>query len=255
MRIAGDLFHEKVPEERIWRVIEAAWKAEEHTFQVLTKRSERMRKVLMRSMWWLNDTPRNIWLGVTAENQEAANDRIPHLLETPAVVRFVSCEPLLGPVDLRVIPYQGDTSYYLNVLRGTYTTNPGGGHGTSFNFGLAGLASLDWVICGGEFGPGARPMHPDWVRGLRDQCKGAGVPFFFKQWGAWMPMSEFVYVDEADDLPCDMVYPDGTLHSANGSRERANRVGLPTSTYRVGKKRAGRLLDGREWNQYPETRR
>lgn len=124
----------------------------------------------------------NVWLGVSVEYQDAANERIPELLATPAALRFLSVEPLLGPVDLRNVRVM--TGNGANALEG-YTVN--------FNVdALSGSKSLgwggvDWVICGGESGQGytPRPMHPDWARKIRDDCKAAGVPFFFKQWGHW----------------------------------------------------------------------
>lgn len=140
----------------------------------------------------------NVWLGISAEDQPAADERIPLLLQCPAAVRFVSCEPLLGPISLGML---GTRENWRPVYDG-----------------------IRWVIAGGESGPKARPMHPDWVRSLRDQCQEAGVPFFFKQWGEWLP-----HVDTV-------------------------REELPTKDQftRVGKKAAGRLIDGREWNECPE---
>lgn len=180
----GDLFHESVPDEWIDRVFAVMALAPQHTFQVLTKRSARMREYLsgealrrvaraanrIRTVDGLIGWPLpNVWLGVTAEDQTRANERIPDLLATPAAVRFVSCEPMLGPVDLRNV--SPADKYEIDVLSGY-----------DFDQGLVG-PRLDWVICGGESGPNARPMHPDWARGLRDQCAAAGVPFHFKQWG------------------------------------------------------------------------
>ncbi|SFV08001.1 Phage protein Gp37/Gp68 [Alicyclobacillus macrosporangiidus] len=152
----------------------------------------------------------NVWLGVSVENQDAADERIPLLLETPAAVRFLSCEPLLGPVDITKAMYGSPDGDGMNWF----------GHTDGFGH----EACLHWVIVGGESGPNARPMHPDWVLSLRDQCQDAGVPFFFKQWG------EFV--------PVDWV--------------RAGSSGFPVR--RVGKKAAGRMLDGRTWDEYPEAR-
>src|SRR5262249_61051875 len=111
----------------------------------------------------------NVWLGVSLEDQKTADDRIPLLLETPAAVRWISAEPLLGPIDL--------SKEYLTALLGKYPFKHYSGPRTT----IAHL--LDWVVVGGESGPKARPMHPDWGRSLRDQCVAAGVPFFFKQWG------------------------------------------------------------------------
>jgi protein gp37 len=119
--------------------------------------------------------PRNIWLGTTVEDQRRADERIPHLLAVPAVVRFLSCEPLLGPVDLFAAMFGEGYAF-----KGEHPDIPGC-NTLQFVDGLG--HGVDWVIAGGESGPGARPMHPDWARSLRDQCAAAGVPFLFKQWG------------------------------------------------------------------------
>lgn len=149
----------------------------------------------------------NVWLGVSVEDQAAADQRIPMLLHTPAAVRFLSIEPLLSEVDLASI---------LDLYQPM-----GGGWDAKHPCGQP-APGIDWVIVGGESGHNARPMHPDWARQLRDQCKAAGVPFFFKQWGAWAHVEE---------------YPSGKQ-----------------SMNKVGKKRAGRLLDGVEHNEWPEVK-
>ncbi len=174
----GDLFHENVPQEAIFRVFATAWENPRHTFQILTKRPKRMR-VMVSLMAATRSYPGqwpipNVWLGVTAENQEAADKRIPLLLNTPAAVRFVSCEPLLGPIDLNGTP-AGQALGPCDEC-GHTDENPS-------CESCDGTPSLDWIIAGGETGPGARPMHPDWIRSIRDQCKDARVPFLFKQWG------------------------------------------------------------------------
>ncbi len=202
----GDLFFEEVSDQQIDMVFGAMAACPQHTFMVLTKRPDRMlawatrnnaqayiegaRRECLRivhgdpyhgatyqeSLGWttnLNVWNRwplpNVWLGVSAENQARANERIPQLLRTPGAVRFVSCEPLLGPIDLTAVPLpDGDT-----LGEGLFSHDTGTG--------------LDWVIVGGETGPGARPMHPDWARSLRDQAFAAKTPFFFKHWGEWLP--------------------------------------------------------------------
>jgi len=149
----------------------------------------------------------NVWLGVSVENQEQADKRIPILLKTPAAVRFLSMEPLLGPVDLHLrIPADTSQPKISGILSG-----------------------IHWVIVGGESGHGARPMHPDWVRSIRDQCQAAGVPFFFKQWGEWI----HAHPAELHLSPAPLVDWEGL------------------KMQRVGKRAAGRLLDGREWSEIP----
>lgn len=176
---------------------------------LLTKRAGIARQFFRLHPDWLFP---NVWLGVSVENQATADERIPHLLEVPAAVRFLSCEPLLGPIDLS--PY----------LRCRYDHNNDG----DCHIHRKGCPHIDGVIVGGESGPKARPTHPDWVRSLRDQCVAAGVPFFFKQWGEWYPAFDAT-------ASKSFVWDDG---------ERV---------FRVGRKAAGRLLDGREWNEFPQV--
>ena len=146
-----------------------------------------------------------------------ADKRIPILLQIPAAVRFVSVEPMLEAVDLLNNGYLGGCIYCGICLEESPKTC------------IERDAKIDWVICGGETGPKARPMHPDWARTLRDQCQEAGVPFFFKSWGEWYPDNKGIY-------------------------ESAHRVFFGNTTvHRIGKKSAGRLLDGREWNEMPEV--
>jgi protein gp37 len=142
----SDLFHEDVGDEYIERVCRVMKQANWHTFQVLTKRSERMRDLLLSRLTFVADQP-HLWFGVSVENRKHGLPRIEHLRAAPAGLRMLSVEPLLE------------------------------------DLGTLDLAGIGWVILGGESGPGARPMHPDWVRSVRDQCQAAGVPLFFKQWG------------------------------------------------------------------------
>ena len=184
----GDLFHESVPDEWIDRVFAVMALSPQHTFQVLTKRPVKMRDVLTaddvrtgiynqadhlcEAIGW----PRtcsiewplpNVWLGVSAEDQTRADERIPDLLATPAAIRFVSAEPLLGAINIAdaMMTYAALEVLFGKIERGE--REPRG--------------SLNWIIAGGESGPGARPMHPDWARSIRDQCQAAGMPFFMKQ--------------------------------------------------------------------------
>ncbi|SLE67253.1 bacteriophage protein gp37 [Mycobacteroides abscessus subsp. massiliense] len=244
----SDLFHDKVPDEYIARVFAVMALAPQHTFQLLTKRHGRMRALLnsrdflqlVWDAWSVEDGPDeseslgtdpaerwplpNVWLGVSAEDQKRADLRIPALLDTPAAVRFVSAEPLLGPIDLHGDPIGKDSVFWI-------------GH-------------LDWVIVGGESGPGARPMHPDWARSVRDQCVAAGVPFLFKQWGEWSPEDGLNWSEGNGrrlHYARNYLRPDGTgAVLGDGS-------GPGVCMERVGKKRAGRELDGRTWDQYPEV--
>ena len=173
----SDLFHEAFTDEDIADVMLRTIQAHQHTYVILTKRPERMREWF--AMWThdergeLTYAPTNLWLGVTVENQARADERIPVLLDTPAAVRFVCCEPLLGAVDLRMLHYQGITN--IDALEGRHgVIQPGAGH----------CAKLDWVIVGGENGPGARPMEPGWLTNIGRQCKAAGVPLWVKGVGS-----------------------------------------------------------------------
>jgi len=250
-----------VPDEFIDSVFGVMWaclygrkEQDGHIFQVLTKRADRMRDYLStdrREAWaraavhhgggidpdGLYDQTMNfggphprIWLGVSVEDQASADTRIPLLLQTPAAVRWISAEPLLGPVDLSPaylpcpnaenVTMDPETGGYECCSRCDYT-------------GISNELGIDWVVVGGESGPKARPMHPAWARGLRDQCKAAGVPFLFKQWGEWLP-------SEVEDQP---VY-----------RGEHRHLGEHWHAFKIGRRRAGRLLDGELHDGYPEAR-
>ena len=159
----SDLFHEDVPFEFVDQVFDVMWEAKQHIFQVLTKRPSRMAAWFGGSLRWLEDykPPGHVWVGTTVENQQAADERIPLLLQVPAAIRFISVEPMLSAVDI--------SPGYLGI-----------DHPVS-----VGITSLDWLLCGAESGPGARPMDLEWARSLRDQCRAAGVPFFMKQLGSF----------------------------------------------------------------------
>jgi protein gp37 len=200
------------------------------------------------------------WLGVSCENQATADERIPLLLQAPAAVRFVSVEPMLGPVDLGLnrwirlpravcseLPWEIN-SHARVAEPGIYRAEANRHNALSVRTpsgDLLGikpaeferLPALAWVICGGESGPGARPMDPAWARSLRDQCVAAGVPFFFKQWGEWGDAE--AWKRHCEDHRNNYDWPAG-----------AHRDGM----WRAGKRAAGRLLDGREWNEFPEVR-
>ena len=220
-----DPFHESVSDQQIGLIFAIMALCQQHTFQILTKRPDRMRSWFgadptfevnkklcgtLVSRLMHPGVPRtwplpNVWLGVSVEDacRNEADERIPLLLETPAAVRFLSCEPLLGPVDVRHIDIDGQGEMnalspelaqgHLGCLLGSRS------HRRAARRKIRSLRGrrisppafhkkprgIDWVIAGGESGPGAWPMHPDWVRSLRDQCLAAGVPYFFKQWGLW----------------------------------------------------------------------
>lgn len=212
----------------------------------------------------------HVWLGATVVNQAEADRDIPKLLETPAAVRFVSCEPLLGAVDLTRlcvlprVPGSVRAGIHIDALAGRYRESGMPNHGHSFpaNEPLPSDARgprLDWVIAGGESGPGARPMHSDWVRFLRDQCAAADVPFFFKQWGEWLSCCQFDLAIEIDDDPehswfWHREYDDGAWSDPFKPMWMYwEDVSTHNVVIRVGKKAAGRTLDGAEHLAWPES--
>lgn len=237
----SDLFHEDVPDEFIDRVFTTIRRCEVigkgHVFQVLTKRPQRMLD-FMRPI----PVPSNLWLGVSVEDQETADERIPLLLQTPAAVRFISAEPLLGPLDV----YGGDPDPRLGGVKA--------GPGLSLEQywkadGNGPFPGLDWVIAGGESGPKARPSHPEWYRSLRDQCAAAHVPFFFKQWGDWWPISQ---MGSGDGPGCSDYYRDHkrVVLQIDGREEFAFPPGAMTC-FKVGAKASGNLLDGKTHEEFP----
>jgi protein gp37 len=248
----GDIFHKDVPDEFLDKIFAVMALCPQHTFQVLTKRSERMYKYMNVSKGWPIlgigcDWPLpNVWLGVSAEDQANADERIPHLLATPAAIRFVSLEPLLGPIDLeRVrtpVEPKTDEEWHFSALQiGDYyeqRCEDTLGHVTwQSGDGPYRDAKLDWAIVGGESGRNARPMHPDWARSLRQQCEAAEVAFFFKQWGQFIPEScaardhQGAHTSQTFGKSC--VKEDGEIF------------------WSVGKAAAGRLLDGKEYSGFP----
>lgn len=201
----SDLFHKDVPDSFIVQAFQTMAEADWHTYQILTKRPARAARFLDKHRMFL---PSHIWLGTSIEDQSVDN-RLRNLLDCKADTRFLSVEPLIGPLVL------GD-----------------------------GLALIDWVIVGGESGKNARPMHPDWARSIRDECQRFSVPFFFKQWGEWSPESVACTPRTAESAVYLSV--EGTARpAAYGSR------GELVTMQRVGKRKAGRQLDGRTWDEYP----
>jgi protein gp37 len=264
----SDLFHEALSDDAIDKVFAVMALCSQHTFQVLTKRPMRMRDYFSCStsdiceriifaasclghphcftaadLWTLWPLP-NVWLGTSVEDQERADERIPLLLETPAAVRFLSCEPLLGPLEI---------SPWLNTM--VESVDIPGYPAWTRGF----LPAIDWVICGGESGPRARPMHPDWARGLRDQCDFARIPFFFKQWGEWLPGEN--YVETLPWPPARWQDGESGQHSTckrddEDAYPEWRHFGTPGEpgafALRVGKKKSGRRLDGIEHNGFPD---
>lgn len=257
----NDLFHPVVPEHFIARVIWTMEQKPEHTFLVLTKRPQRMPEILK----YHYPFPKNIWLGTSVENHAAADERIPWLLKCPGK-RFVSIEPMLGPVDLTRIKWAEipiNRKYYESMgvpaPDNMWSTNNAliSRPADAWNSGKAGIHQ---VILGGETGHGARPMHPDWPRKVRDDCENAGVPFFFKGWGEY-------YTNTLNMMSDERVFRmfNSYSHAAakgatwiNGGvcvdvDGRDCRIGkdfmdarYPVAVmHRVGRNRSGRKLDGR----------
>lgn len=263
----SDLFHPSVPDEYLDRVFAVMAMAKQHTFMVLTKRPEWMAAYFQE---WIDGVKAvktsapniigdlrlplpNLWLGTTIWDQASADRNIPFLLQARADNRFVSIEPMLGPIELQT--------------RDGEDERPDGSlHFRAFLRGVTGDRRIDWVICGGESGRKARPVHPDWVRSLRDQCAAASVPFFFKQWGEYRPA---ISVGEATNKP--VVVQNRSKLEDKRAREMPSFSGCyrldhqvaaildgsgeyaqyDCAMVRVGKKATGRLLDGKEHLEFP----
>jgi len=255
----GDLFHENVPDEWIDRVFAVMALTPHHTYQVLTKRSARMREYVSgkgfpeavlhavmsnpmcpgsgETSWPLP----NVWLGVSTEDQTRADERIRDLLDTPAAVRFASYEPALGPIDWTYIKHQNPPTH---IPKAHTNALVGYGHNNVHT-------KLDWIICGGESGKNARPMHPDWARQTRDQCAEAGTAFFFKQWGEWTP-GENVPADRLKGSCQDATWFGGSWDfDKTRMADPEDKWDQPADLYRIGKKAAGRTLDGTQHDQFP----
>jgi protein gp37 len=218
----SDLFHPAVTFEWLAKIFDVMARAPQHTYQILTKRPQRMLDTLVcggdpdvarsfEATYSQSWPPKNWWFGVSVEDQKTANERIPILGKCPAKTKFVSYEPALGPVDLAVACVDPVT-----------------------------LAEIDWIIAGGESGSHARPSHPQWFRDVRDLCDGLGTPFYFKQWGEWAPVGS-----AADNLAKGEQLP------SRGYAWAENPPGKPNAMVRIGKRRAGALLDGIAWLEFP----
>lgn len=264
-------------------LVEAIYDHPELDFLLLTKRPQNVQELWDEACSYLvmersgpHPFPDNVWIGTSVEDQATADERIPHLLKIPAKVRFLSCEPLLGPVDLskwmppgRICARCSGCGTFTSDRRALtgcagYCQDPSGKscnglpcptcgrvHYWSGSYIDQSSQVVHWVIAGGESGAKARPMHPDWARSLRDQCVAAKVPFFFKQWGEWLPAS-----DEVRDL---IEKPLGQLNPWEfPAYQLANRISQKVGNAwvsKVGKKAAGRDLDGQTWSQFPEVTR
>ncbi len=201
--------------ERLWGLIAATPNLD---WLLLTKRPGKISQLVP----WREEWPRNVWIGTTVENQEWADKRVPFLLALPAIVRFVSVEPLLGPVDL--------TAY------------------------LQGERRIDWVIVGGESGAAARPMNPIWARAVRDECVAAGVPLHFKQWGTFGPQPTLVSGKPSGQVEAVFREIFDTEHRRSFGAEPKYELISSEKLVRLGKKGAGRTLDGRTWDQLPDCK-
>lgn len=226
----SDLFHEDVPFDFVDEVLRIIAVCPQHTFQILTKRPNRMKQYIEQSEYAENiEKVKNVWLGVSVEDQKTADERIPVLLRTSSYVRWLSVEPMLGPVNLD----KYDDEYEIHWLTGLDKEYPEEGINMK----------IDWVVVGGESGPNARPMHPDWVRSIRDQCKAADVPFFFKQWGTWIGSYDAGYRSSES----------GYYNNGMGDNWVRHYFRFPDGQgmVKTGKKKAGYLLDGKQYREYP----
>ncbi|MEO0955657.1 MAG: phage Gp37/Gp68 family protein [Pseudomonadota bacterium] len=253
----ADVFDNQVDptwREDLWKLIK---ECDRLVWLLLTKRPQNIAKMLPPD--W-GEGYANVWLGTTVENQEIADRNIPHLMAAPAAKRFLSIEPIVGPIDLSVAWHMesaiegdcwGDCGWCDAGYPPLYNCMRGNQSEAEY---LKGRSGIDWVITGGESGKNARPAHPDWYRQLRDQCLEAGIPFHFKQWGEWgltgtHPVSgddgelaEHTIVSSTDRNEIGKT----VFWAGRGDEQRSERLS------RVGKKDAGRLLDGLTWDGRPK---
>lgn len=289
----GDIFHEELSVVTIAEIFAAMWLTPHVTYQLLTKREKRM-EMIMNSEEFMIELHKaanrlhdqyikpleselyfygevapghsmpNVQIGVSVENQEAADQRIPPLINTPAAIRWISMEPLLGPVDIS----KYNMFSYCPEENGTIDSGCRGCKGDSKGDCQAIIRSpIDWVVVGGESGKDARPMHPEWARSLRDQCAAAKIPFFFKQWGVWHTRwfhagkkeFDFKFYDSyLQFTQKDWVQKGDACISIDGTRCKIGKdfmnCAYPVAIMqKVGKKKAGRLLDGKLHDDYPKN--
>lgn len=237
----SDWLDEEGPIEQFVKLLELIHTTQNLDWLLLSKRPQNFESRLFNARdkcvygarpmvtdWMDGNAPTNVWIGTTVEDQQRADERIPELLKIPAKVRFLSCEPLLGLVrlQLRQVTHQRECECAGTGFVGD--NGPGIRGNSEYHPCEMPQPKIHWVICGGESGQKARPMDPGWARSLRDQCQAAGVPFFFKQWGEWVPREQI-----------------GAGHGTYGD---------PYNGFiKVGKKAAGRELDGCTWNEFPEV--
>jgi len=234
----ADVFDNEVPTEWRMDLFELIAATPNLDWLILTKRIGNVMPMCSGDSLMFDLICERVWLGATIVNQEEAGRDIPKLLAVPAHKRFLSMEPLLGRVDLCE-----PLGMWWNQTMGCFE-----GDGAEFNRnGYGGSTGIDWVIVGGESGPGARPMHPDWARSLRNTCQAAGVPFLFKQWGEWAPHCTIAGGDEGGDLRRGHVrYLQGDGREPDGHFRKGD-----AAVARIGKKVAGRLLDGVTHDGFP----
>ena len=255
----ADVFDNEVPAE--WRadLFDLIARTPNLDWLLVTKRIGNVGR-MVEAATCMTHLPGNVWLGITVVNQAEADRDIPKLLKIPAAVRFLSMEPLLGPVSLK----------WMELCSGCEAVRIDWGRDNN-RCGYCGVdkwRSVDWVIVGGESGPSARPMHPQWARDSRDQCEAAGVPFLFKQWGEWLPGENETHAPTGRKVAH---HQDGrwgatdtkvsarnyVVWDESGDIHRGSLIDAPFTlrvvawAERVGKKSAGRLLDGREHNGFP----
>lgn len=241
--------------ERLWQTIGSTPFLD---WLLLTKRPENILQMTPGHFWGPKDPIRNVWVGTTVENQRRADERLPFLARVRAAVRFVSAEPLLGPLDLT--GYFPKPMYHCGACGHEFMRPEHPACGTFKNTPTSYFMGIDWVVAGGESGPHARPTNPLWVRALRDQCKEREIPFHFKQWGEWAPhggepvkLTSLALFNKSENGDQPILLKD----LAPDRREDWSEWQTPDDIFvtRMGKKKSGRLLDGVLHDAFPEVAR